>query len=136
MPSQDEGDRSSLKQGALNRRNILLASTTIAAASALGSTASVQEAIAQSAASGGKPNIVVIMGDDIGWFNIGAYHQGIMYSTTPNLDKMAGRGHALHRLLRGAELHRRPRQLHHRRTADPHRPDHGRPGRRHGRDTG
>ena len=23
-----------------------------------------------------KPNIVVIMGDDIGWFNIGAYHQG------------------------------------------------------------
>ena len=92
MPSQDKGDRSSLKQGALNRRNILLASTTIAAASALGSTASVQEAIAQSAASGGKPNIVVIMGDDIGWFNIGAYHQGIMYSTTPNLDKMAAEG--------------------------------------------
>src|SRR4029434_6439933 len=23
-----------------------------------------------------KPNIVVIMGDDVGWFNIGAYHQG------------------------------------------------------------
>ncbi len=39
-----------------------------------------------------KPNIVVIMGDDIGWFNIGAYHQGMMYSTTPNLDKMASEG--------------------------------------------
>src|SRR5215468_6248870 len=39
-----------------------------------------------------KPNIVVIMGDDVGWFNIGAYHQGIMYSTTPNLDKMASEG--------------------------------------------
>lgn len=25
-----------------------------------------------------KSNIVVIMGDDIGWFNIGAYHQGMM----------------------------------------------------------
>ena len=25
-----------------------------------------------------KPNIVVIMGDDVGWFNIGAYHRGIM----------------------------------------------------------
>jgi hypothetical protein len=25
-----------------------------------------------------KPNILVIMGDDVGWFNIGAYHQGIM----------------------------------------------------------
>src|SRR6202007_121292 len=25
-----------------------------------------------------KPNILVIMGDDVGWFNIGAYHRGIM----------------------------------------------------------
>jgi arylsulfatase len=31
-----------------------------------------------------KPNIVVIMGDDIGWFNVGAYHQGIMAGRTPN----------------------------------------------------
>jgi len=27
---------------------------------------------------GKKPNILVIMGDDVGWFNIGAYHRGIM----------------------------------------------------------
>ena len=27
-----------------------------------------------------------------GWFNIGAYHQGIMASRTPNLDKLAGEG--------------------------------------------
>jgi arylsulfatase A-like enzyme len=39
-----------------------------------------------------KPNIVVIMGDDIGWENVGAYHQGLMYSTTPNLDKLASEG--------------------------------------------
>jgi arylsulfatase A-like enzyme len=39
-----------------------------------------------------KPNIVVIMGDDIGWSNVGAYHQGLMYSTTPNLDKIASDG--------------------------------------------
>jgi arylsulfatase A-like enzyme len=39
-----------------------------------------------------KPNIVVIMGDDIGWFNIGAYHQGIMAGRTPNLDKLATEG--------------------------------------------
>jgi len=32
------------------------------------------------------------MGDDIGWFNIGAYHQGIMASRTPNLDKLAAEG--------------------------------------------
>ena len=39
-----------------------------------------------------KPNILFIMGDDIGWFNIGAYHQGIMASRTPNLDKLAAEG--------------------------------------------
>ena len=39
-----------------------------------------------------KPNIVVVMGDDIGWFNIGAYHQGMMAGRTPNLDKLATEG--------------------------------------------
>ena len=32
------------------------------------------------------------MGDDIGWFNIGAYHRGIMAGRTPNLDKLAAEG--------------------------------------------
>lgn len=39
-----------------------------------------------------KPNILVIMGDDIGWFNLGAYHRGIMSGKTPNLDKLASQG--------------------------------------------
>ncbi|CAN7214965.1 arylsulfatase [Rhizobium sp. LjRoot258] len=39
-----------------------------------------------------KPNIVVIMGDDVGWFNLGAYHRGIMSGKTPNLDKLASEG--------------------------------------------
>ena len=39
-----------------------------------------------------KPNIVVIMGDDVGWFNIGAYHRGIMSGKTPNLDNLAKQG--------------------------------------------
>jgi arylsulfatase len=39
-----------------------------------------------------QPNIVAIMADDIGWFNIGAYHQGIMASRTPNLDRLAAEG--------------------------------------------
>src|SRR4029077_5029283 len=38
------------------------------------------------------PNILVIMGDDVGWFNIGAYHQGIMSGKTPNLDRLAAAG--------------------------------------------
>jgi hypothetical protein len=32
---------------------------------------------AQAQSQARKPNILVIMGDDVGWFNIGAYHQGI-----------------------------------------------------------
>src|SRR2546427_9076468 len=39
-----------------------------------------------------KPNIVVIMGDDIGIWNIGAYHRGMMAGKTPNLDKIAAEG--------------------------------------------
>ena len=39
-----------------------------------------------------KPNIIFIMGDDIGWSNIGAYNQGIMAGRTPHLDSMAKEG--------------------------------------------
>ncbi len=44
------------------------------------------------AASAKKPNIIFIMGDDVGWFNLGAYHRGIMSGKTPNLDKLASEG--------------------------------------------
>ena len=47
---------------------------------------------AKAEAEGKKPNIVVIMGDDIGMWNIGAYHRGMMAGRTPNLDKMAKEG--------------------------------------------
>src|ERR1700676_1267968 len=43
-------------------------------------------------ASGKKPNILFIMGDDIGMWNIGAYHRGLMAGRTPVLDKMAKEG--------------------------------------------
>jgi arylsulfatase A-like enzyme len=39
-----------------------------------------------------RPNIVFIMGDDIGWSNIGVYNQGIMAGRTPNLDRLALQG--------------------------------------------
>jgi arylsulfatase A-like enzyme len=39
-----------------------------------------------------KPNIIFIMGDDIGWSNIGVYNQGIMSGRTPNLDRLATEG--------------------------------------------
>jgi arylsulfatase A-like enzyme len=39
-----------------------------------------------------KPNILVIMGDDIGWSNIGVYNQGIMAGKTPHIDQFAAEG--------------------------------------------
>src|SRR4026208_1367291 len=55
-------------------------------------SASMMCAVVASQAQDKKPNIVFIMGDDVGWFNIGAYHQGIMSGKTPNLDKLARQG--------------------------------------------
>jgi arylsulfatase A-like enzyme len=47
---------------------------------------------AQAQKAGKKPNIIFIMGDDVGWFNIGAYHRGMMACRTPNLDRLAAKG--------------------------------------------
>ncbi len=95
MSGEIHGEKSNLERHVVDRRNILLGSTAVAAASALAASAPVQTAQAQqqqAAPSGAKPNILVIMGDDIGWFNVGAYHRGIMSGKTPNLDKLAADG--------------------------------------------
>ena len=39
-----------------------------------------------------KPNIIVIMSDDVGIWNIGAYSRGMMSGRTPNLDQLAKEG--------------------------------------------
>ena len=39
-----------------------------------------------------KPNILIIWGDDIGWFNISAYNDGMMGYRTPNIDRIADEG--------------------------------------------
>jgi hypothetical protein len=87
------GKATNKKDAAVNRRNVLLGGTTLAAVSAIAAK-SIEVAQAQQSAtgSGRQPNILVIMGDDVGWFNIGAYHQGIMSGKTPNLDKLAADG--------------------------------------------
>src|SRR6202158_1307597 len=45
---------------------------------------------AQQAAA--KPNILVIMGDDVGYWNLSTYNQGMMGYRTPNIDSIAGDG--------------------------------------------
>jgi arylsulfatase len=62
----------------------------LAALSLLATIAVSSQALAQAPAK--KPNIVVIMGDDIGMWNLGAYHRGLMAGRTPNLDKLAKEG--------------------------------------------
>ena len=39
-----------------------------------------------------KPNILVIWGDDIGYWNVSAYNQGMMGYKTPNIDRIAKEG--------------------------------------------
>src|SRR6516225_2724779 len=40
----------------------------------------------------GKPNILIIWGDDIGYWNISAYSKGMMGYQTPNIDRIANEG--------------------------------------------
>lgn len=51
-------------------------------------------AVAEAKNSGGdeKPNILVIFGDDVGMYNISAYHRGMMGGSTPNIDRIANEG--------------------------------------------
>ena len=76
----------------LSRRNLLLSGTTLAAASALGSAA-MRSAQAQAVgAAVAKPNILMIMADDIGWFNVSLYNHGMMGYRTPNIDRIGKEG--------------------------------------------
>src|SRR5215471_7146622 len=97
MGTKNDRDETKTKTKELtpNRRSILLGGTTLAAASALAGIASVAQAQAQPAPtppSGRKPNILMIMADDIGWFNVSAYNHGIMGYRTPNIDRIAKEG--------------------------------------------
>ena len=66
-----------------NNRLALLAS--LASALVAPATASAQQ-------QQQKPNILVIMGDDIGYWNISAYNRGQMNDCTPNIDRIANEG--------------------------------------------
>jgi arylsulfatase A-like enzyme len=39
-----------------------------------------------------KPNILFIMGDDIGWMQPRIYHRGLMVGETPNIDRIGNEG--------------------------------------------
>jgi arylsulfatase A-like enzyme len=49
-------------------------------------------AVSAQAADDKKPNILFIMGDDIGWMQPACYHRGLMVGETPNIDRIANEG--------------------------------------------
>src|SRR5882724_10394561 len=75
------------KPGSLNRRELLKVGTSLVAATAI-----VPALAKTAAAAGGTPNILVIFGDDIGYWNISAYNRGMMGYRTPNIDRIAKEG--------------------------------------------
>ena len=82
----------------LNRRAALLSGASLFAVSMLGSGSAHAEPQTQQAATGAntptgsKPNILVIFGDDIGYWNTSAYNRGLMGYRTPNIDRIAKEG--------------------------------------------
>jgi arylsulfatase A-like enzyme len=75
-------------------RRSIAATRAASSGALLGATALVAVALSgpAEAQTPAQPNIIVIMGDDIGWSNIGVYNQGIMSGRTPNLDRLANEG--------------------------------------------
>jgi arylsulfatase len=79
----------------IDRRHLLLGTSSLVAAATLTSSALAQTqtaAPAPAAPSGGKPNILVIFGDDVGQTNISAYSFGVVGYKTPNIDRIAKEG--------------------------------------------
>jgi len=83
----------------MKRRDLLLSGSSLLAASALAAaptnTAQAQQqqpTPAPAPAPGRRPNILFIMGDDIGWFNVSAYNLGVMGYRTPNIDRIGREG--------------------------------------------
>ncbi len=74
----------------MSRRDMLLSSVSVVAAA--GAVTGVATKAAAQTASGDKPNILVIWGDDIGQSNISAYTRGLMGYRTPNIDRIAKEG--------------------------------------------
>ena len=97
--SNDSSDKDPIKasperrdQRAIDRRNLLLGTSTLVATAALTSGSLAQAQQAPAAPSGKRPNILVIFGDDIGQSDISAYTFGLMGYKTPNIDRIAKEG--------------------------------------------
>ena len=71
-----------VRPGRLLALGALAATTFLAAGGATPATAQTAQ----------KPNILFIMGDDIGWMQPSIYHRGLMVGRTPNIDRIGNEG--------------------------------------------
>ena len=65
---------------------------TAAALISLAALVCTTPSFAQQPTPSAKPNVLIIMGDDIGYWNISAYNRGMMGYHTPNIDRIANEG--------------------------------------------
>ena len=78
----------------LDRRSVLLGGSAVAAASAFGAEAPIQAVQAQQVppTTQSKPNIVFILGDNVGYGAPACYNGGILDTPTPRMDRLAAEG--------------------------------------------
>lgn len=76
----------------LHRTRVAASFMTLFALSGAVAAAQTSDDQASDGAKGEKPNILFIMGDDIGLYNVGVYHRTLMVGETPNIDRIANEG--------------------------------------------
>jgi hypothetical protein len=91
MPMSKIVSRPSSRNG-FSRTRIRQAGARAALATILTAGLGVVGTAAPAAAQENKPNVLVIMADDIGYWNISAYNRGMMGYRTPNIDRIANEG--------------------------------------------
>jgi len=96
MDERTDGKVKKHKPIDLDRRSVLMTGGSLLALAATAAPTGTAEAQttkpAAAPAGGSKPNILIIWGDDIGWWNVSAYSQGMMGYKTPNIDRIAKEG--------------------------------------------
>ena len=101
VETSNDDEAPALAAGSTSRRTMMKAALAGAAGSMVagnlgaGSIAAQETSSPEAAGEGGaegRPNIVMIMADDIGYWNISAYNLGMMGYQTPNIDRIAREG--------------------------------------------
>ena len=93
MPEDRSANESNPDSLAVNRRDMMLGGTILAAASAVASSITSVAQAQTTPAPGGRPNVVLILADNVGYGDLGCYGGGeLRGAPTPRLDQLAREG--------------------------------------------